>query len=299
MAASFSFLAARHRRGLRQSDYDEADADADTGTDTDADADDEEAQLSSRDRESSFDSELEEDGSPIDGDGAVDQPPSIVEIPLPSLSIDARAEDVHTITSMLGNIKDPTIKTALEKIIREPEHARQYCNHIRCGSGSDVWPAIDILYDGLIFAGFDPKRLAKNNTRRKTEWFRAFYGVDHTTAAPYLADLRKENPDIQFRDCLMTMNWLACYDTLPVLTARWGCCEEYIGPKVWSYCEKMAALAREKITFALEHDVELGYTVDCATFMVREMRLDPSSEWFDWKTHSCGLVSDYTFLSRE
>ena len=43
--------------------------------------------------------------------------------------------------------------------------------------------------------------------------------------------------------------------------------------------------------FELERDIELGRSVDCATFMVREMRMNPSSEWFDWKTHSCGLVS--------
>ena len=51
----------------------------------------------------------------------------------------------------------------------------------------------------------------------------------------------------------------------------------------------MAKLARKKITFELEHDVELGRTVNCTTFMIQEMRLDPSMEWFDWKTHSCGL----------
>lgn len=27
----------------------------------------------------------------------------------------------------------------------------------------------------------------------------------------------------------------------------------------------------------------LGRTVDCCTFMIHEMRLDPSSQWFDWK----------------
>jgi len=142
-----------------------------------------------------------------------------------------------------------------------------------------------------MFAGFELDRLRINNIGRKTAWFKAFYGVDHTTVSSYLADLRKEFPKVDYKDCLMTMNWLAIYDTLPVLSARWGYCEEYIGPKVIDYGKKMAILARKKIKFELEHDIELGRTVDGATFMAQEMRLDPSSEWYDWKTHSCGLVS--------
>ena len=106
-----------------------------------------------------------------------------------------------------------------------------------------------------------------------------------------MADLRKEYPDIDYKDCFMTLNWLCLYDTYPVLSARWKCSEEYIGPKVIENGTKMAKLARKKIRFELEHVTELGRTVDCATFMIQEMRLDPNSKWFDWKTHSAGLVS--------
>ena len=238
----------------------------------DSEEDDEEAQLSSR--ESRFDSE---DGS--------ENPPSVVEIP--------RDGDIRTIASILGDIEDPDIKSVLEHIMGGQGYARQYTRHatlIHSGS-NDAWSSTDILHDGLLFAGFDPSRLRKNNAARKAVWFKAFYGVEHTTAAPYLADLRKDNPGVDFKDCLVAMNWLTCYDTYPVLSARWGYCEEYIGPKVIEYGMMMAKLAREKIVFSLEHDIELGRSVDCATFMVREMRLNPSSEWFDWKTHSCGLVS--------
>ncbi len=52
---------------------------------------------------------------------------------------------------------------------------------------------------------------------------------------------------------------------------------------------KMAKLACKKITFELKHDIELGRSVDCATFMTHEFRLDQSAGWFDYKTHSCGL----------
>ncbi|KAL7529872.1 hypothetical protein ACHAXR_003199 [Thalassiosira sp. AJA248-18] len=258
---------------------------------SDESEDDEETQLSHRDFESSFSSDEDEDG-----------PPSVVEIPVSPSLIDETAVDVAAIRSILGEIKDPIIKAALESMIGEPGRARQHASDLigtsRCHS-QDTWPEIDILYDGLIFAGFDPNRLKRNNVRRKAEWFKAFYGVEHTTAAPYLADLRKEHPDVDFKDCLMTMNWLTGYDVYPVLSARWGYCEEYIGPKVWDYCDKMATLARKKIFFELAHDIELGRTVDCATFMTREMRLTPSSDWFDWKTHSCGLKYEFCLATRE
>lgn len=46
--------------------------------------------------------------------------------------------------------------------------------------------------------------------------------------------------------------------------------------------------------FELKDDVELGRTVDCSTFMIQEMRLDLSSKWFDYKTHSCGLKYEFS-----
>ena len=178
--------------------------------------DDEEAQLSSR--ESYFDSEQDSEN-----------PPSVVDVPCNG--------DIRAIASILGEIKDPDVKLALEHIMGDQGYARQctrYITLIRDGS-NDAWSPSDILHDGLIFAGFDPNRLRKNNTARKAEWFKALYGVKYTTAAPYLAELREENPEVILKDCLMAMNWLTCYDTYPVLSARWSYCEEYIGPHVIEY----------------------------------------------------------------
>jgi hypothetical protein len=151
----------------------------------------------------------------------------------------------------------------------------------------------DVLSAGLLYAGFDRARQQRNNENRKIEWFKAFYGVEPTTVVPFFEDLRIDYPDISYKDALMTMNWLYLYDTYPVLSGRWKCCEEYIGSKVIEYGMYMANLGRKKIIFELNNDVELGRTVDCSTFMVQEFRLDPSSEWFDHKTHSCGLKYEY------
>ena len=61
----------------------------------------------------------------------------------------------------------------------------------------------------------------------------------------------------------MTMNWLCLYDTYPVLSARWGCSEEYIGKAIIEMEYKMAKLGRKKIVFELKHKVTLGRTIDC------------------------------------
>ena len=89
----------------------------------------------------------------------------------------------------------------------------------------------------------------------------------------------------------MTMNWLTLYETYPILSARWKRSEEYIGSKIIDYAKKMANFAMAKIDWGLREKVELGRSIDCATFMIQEMRQDPNSKWFDWKTHSAGLAS--------
>ena len=157
----------------------------------------------------------------------------------------------------------------------------------------------DILSAGLSYAGFGLDRQRKNNLVRKTEWFKAFYGVEQHTVTPFFEDLRNEYPDILFKDCLLTMNWLALYETYIILSGRWKYCEEYIGSKVIDYATKMAKVARKKIIFELEHNIENGRTVDCSTFMVQEFRLDPSIKWFDYKTHSCGLKYEFCLAIRE
>ena len=158
---------------------------------------------------------------------------------------------------------------------------------------------IDILSAGLHYAGFDFTRQQRNNHTRKVEWFRAFYGVEPNTIAPFFVDLKDEYPAIAFKDFLMTMNWLALYETYIVLSGRWKYCEEYIGSKVIEYGFKMAKVARKKIVFGLKHNIDLGRTVDCCTFMAQEFRLDPSTKWFDYKTHSCGLKYEFCLATRE
>ena len=157
----------------------------------------------------------------------------------------------------------------------------------------------DILFSGLLYAGFEPEVQQRNNVGRNVDRFKSFYGVEPTTISPILQDLKDEYPDVSFKDSLMTMNWLYLYDTYPVLSGRWKYCEETIGSRVIDYGMKFATIGRNKIVFYLKDDLELGRTVDCTTFMVYEMRQDPSHIWFDYKTHSCGLKYEIALAIHE
>ena len=117
--------------------------------------------------------------------------------------------------------------------------------------------------------------------------------MEPTTVAPFFVNLKSECPDIVFKDCLMTMNWLTLYETYSILSGRWKYCEEYIGSKVMEYGMLMARVVIKKIAFELNDDVEQGRTIECCTFMVNKFRLDSSTRWFDYKTHSCGVNYEF------
>ena len=152
----------------------------------------------------------------------------------------------------------------------------------------------EILMAGLFYVGIDQNRQTKNNLARKNNWFKAFYGVEPATIADHFSEMKSIDANITCKNYLLTMNWLFLYDTYPILSGRWKYSEEFIGRTVMRYGMLMATVGRRKIVFELEHkNVKFGRTVDCSTFMVQEMRLDPSARWFDFKTNSCGLVSTY------
>lgn len=142
-----------------------------------------------------------------------------------------------------------------------------------------------------MYAGFDEHRQANNNDRRKLNWFKAFYGVEPEIIAAIFEEIRIIKKKAIAKVFLMTVNWLFLYDTYPVLSGRWKYSEDFIAENVIEYGLVMAKISGKKIVFELEHDVELGRTVDCCNFTIQEMRLDPNSKWYDHKSNSCGLVS--------
>ena len=101
--------------------------------------------------------------------------------------------------------------------------------------------------------------------------------------------LKEFHPDIIVMDGLMTINWLFLYNTYPVLSGRWKKPERGIRHTVIEIGEKMAKLTERMIPL-LKPGLKICRTVDCVPFMSQSMRLDPSTDWFDWKTESPIMV---------
>ena len=170
-------------------------------------------------------------------------------------------------------------------------HSSHNIAHILSKPTTLVVTPDDILQAGLVYVGFDHARQAINNEGRKINWFKAFYGVAPLTVAAMFNDIRDINNHANVKEFLMALNWLFIYDTYPVLSGRWKFSEEFIMKSVADYESLIEVLSKKKIVFELKHDLKLGRSVDCCNFMIQEMRLDPSSKWYDHKSNSSGLVS--------
>ena len=154
-----------------------------------------------------------------------------------------------------------------------------------------IFTDIDILSAGLSYAGFDAKRQGRVNLTRNMKRYKQFFGVDPSTAAPLFRDLRDNFPSFRYKDGLMTLNWLWLNDKQSVLSGRWGCCEEYIGPTVKTYAKMIQSLKKKKIKFVFTHGKRHIASIDCSNFTTNEFRQDSSGRWYDHKSNSSGLVS--------
>ena len=151
-----------------------------------------------------------------------------------------------------------------------------------------------VLFSGLNYVGFDRKRQASARDDLNIRRFIAFYGAPPTALSPLFNDIRElfslQCPSCE--DLLMTCNWLKGYDVMHVLEGRWGYCEDYIRTRTNRCKAMLQALRRNKMKFedSNNNSVIIG-SLDTVSFTVQEFRLDPSSKWYDQKSHSAGLVS--------
>ena len=95
------------------------------------------------------------------------------------------------------------------------------------------------------------------------------------------------------------MNWLKLYSTEPVFSGRWGHCDEHLRNKSKEYARMIQSLKDEKIKFeGFDQEEKYWISVDTVTFVTEEFRLDPSSDWFDWKSHGSGLKYEFALALR-
>ena len=154
--------------------------------------------------------------------------------------------------------------------------------------------AADLLFAGLTYVGFDKGRQSVRDSEN-VERFREHYGTPPTTLAPLLNDLKDKFPEVKLKDALMCLNWLKCYDTERVLSARWRYGDlMHIRNTVKDIAKKIASMEKDVIVFGgFENDEVYIFGVDTVHFITQEFRLDPSSKWYDFKSHSSGLKYEF------
>ena len=186
--------------------------------------------------------------------------------------------------------------------ISRVDESQAFCRPSR-ESSTDAIPSIDdtdtaLLSYGLSLVGFGPER--QNVTfDMNVKRFKAFYGPGPRTLRALLSDLEEEFESIVCKDVLMTLNWFKLYESQHVLSGRWGYCEKTVEKKIKENAKKIQAQLSKKIRFEGFDPKEIyWFSVDCVHFRVNEFRLDPSTKWYDNKSHSAGLTYEFAVALR-
>jgi hypothetical protein len=156
---------------------------------------------------------------------------------------------------------------------------------------ASILTADDILNYGLRYVGFGEER-QKVVEKSSIDRFKAHYGPEPRTVKDLMSDLCTKFPDTELKELLMGLNWLKLYDIEHVLAGRWNYDESVCREKCKKTTRRIESFREKLIVFdaSMFRPEEIHIiTVDGVNFITQEFRLDPSTKWFDHKSHSCGL----------
>ncbi|KAL3936902.1 MAG: hypothetical protein SGARI_002359 [Bacillariaceae sp.] len=152
-----------------------------------------------------------------------------------------------------------------------------------------------VLTKGLILCGFECARHGAPNTKLRR--FRAHFGVGPDAVAAIYNDLIPVG--VHINDLLMGLNFLKGYDTEHVLSGRWKMDEKKLREKNRATVKAIQALKEKKVVWGEWDDDEVFIvSVDGVHCKIREVRKDPSSKWFDHKSHGAGLTYELAIAIR-
>ena len=153
----------------------------------------------------------------------------------------------------------------------------------------------ELLCNALAYIGFSIERQARVKfTDLNLKRYRAFFGEDPIVHLALIDDLEDLFPGkIDIKNLLMTLNWFKGYDNLHVLAGRWDKDEKSISKTVKKFGQMIQSLKSDKLLFEFGDTTHRTFlaSLDTVNFKTSEFRLDPSSKWYDQKSHSSGLVS--------
>eukprot|EP00956_Cyclotella_meneghiniana_P006111 scaffold7957_cov68-Cyclotella_meneghiniana.AAC.2 len=123
----------------------------------------------------------------------------------------------------------------------------------------------DLLYYSLPIFGYSHKRQAGVKKEENTLRFKEFFGVEPTTVAPVLNDLKEEYPEyFRVEYGLMTFHWFKCYGTERTIAGPWkvGCLQS-LRDTIKLYTDNISSLRVKKIVWGgFEEDDEYPVGTD-------------------------------------
>jgi hypothetical protein len=156
----------------------------------------------------------------------------------------------------------------------------------------------DLLSVGLSYVGFSVQRQQNVKLESNIERFKGFYGLEPRTLVAVFTDVKDRFPSVSFRHLLLTMNWLTLYDIYIVLSGRWGYHHDSIARIVFEGTRMLQSFLKDKVGLHLvDMTAKVPLTMDTVNFTTYEIRTDPSSKWYDPKSHSSGLVSVFLIVA--
>ncbi|KAK1744412.1 hypothetical protein QTG54_004945 [Skeletonema marinoi] len=205
-----------------------------------------------------------------------------------------------TVKELKKRLKEEGLRTVgnkdelIERLLR-PE--RETIGQLKNGIAHCLLTADDILVMGLSWVNINEKRQQVRQALN-VERFKSFFGVEPSTLKDVYSKLVDlcDVDDVGLKEFLMLVEWLNKYDTESGMTSRWGWDEKHIGRKLKKVGKQMQSASKAVIVLDLNNfdpKEVIIVSVDCVNYATTEFRLDPSTMWFDHKSHGPGLKYEF------
>jgi hypothetical protein len=100
-------------------------------------------------------------------------------------------------------------------------------------------------------------------------------------------------PKFKEKYAFMAVMWLTTYAKENDLAGRFKCCEKTVEQKCKEYCKLFQSFKDVKVRFKGFDNRVYQYDVDAQNYNTYEFRMDPSSKWYNHKSHSSGVKYEH------
>jgi hypothetical protein len=104
----------------------------------------------------------------------------------------------------------------------------------------------EVLFYGLLYAGFNEARQKSVSNDKNIERFKCFYGVGYKAVAALIKDLPEKK--IELKNLFLALNHLKTYNTETVLSGWWGMSEDTVRKWTRHYQKEIQGLKEKKVS---------------------------------------------------